>query len=170
MKKIIPVLISQILISCYFNSQNREYLPVWWEKEEPGYVCSYGIGVNDKEHIARLAAQNDAYYNYPDIITKYMNDFVAKNCIEPGDEQIQKKLDRIFLNFNNYYTNIKSPAISVGLSESIELRLKGKKHFKYFVQLQISDTDLHAAFVEYLETSDLYILPKLRLVLKECFS
>jgi hypothetical protein len=166
MKKTLLIFFSLISISCAFNSTTPEYIPAWWQKEETGTICSYGTGVHDKEHIARLAAQNDAYYKFPPIITKYLNDYVAQYCIEPGDDMIQKELDRIFLNFNNYYMNIKSPAMTLGYSEAIRMKIKGKTHYKYFVQLLISESDLKAAFVEYLQTTDLYILPKLRILLK----
>lgn len=163
-------MIFTIFIStCSFFSQSKEYFPVWWQEEQTELICSYGIGIHHQQHISRLAAQNNAYYEFPEIISKYLNDYVATNCIEPGDEQIQKELDRIFQNFNNYYINIESTDISLGFSEQIELKIKGKKSYKNFVQLHINNKDLHKAFVKFLETSDLYILPKLRNILKDCF-
>ncbi|HPR18755.1 MAG TPA: hypothetical protein PLD62_10975 [Candidatus Cloacimonadota bacterium] len=156
-----------LLISCAVNKV--EYFPIWWQTETEGVVTGYGTGANDLENIAKLAAQNDAYNQFTKVIIKYLNDYVATNCIEPGDEQIQRELDRIFLSFTKHFQSLTTPKITIGNSEATSIKIDGKIHLKYFVSLQIQQSEIRADFVDFLDTSDLYISPKLRSVLRNCF-
>jgi len=59
--------------------------------------------------------------------------------------------------------------ISIGESEFVRVKIAGKNNIDYFMRLFVIKKDLHAKFIEFLDTSDYYILPKLRIVLRECF-
>ena len=166
MKKIILLLIIIITISCAVNKQVKPAIPVWWKIQEEGYVISCAEAESYEEYLAKLAAKNIAFQTYPIKINKYFNNYVAENCIAPGDEAIQAELDKVFKHFTNYLMNIADVQIEMG--ETHTVLIKGK--VKCFVQLKIEQKYLHGEFVEFLETSDLYINLKLRAVLKKCFN
>lgn len=165
MKNPILLLIILITISCAVNQPTRLTKPLWWNAPEEGYVISCAEAQNPEEYMAKLAANNIAFQTYPIKINKYLNNYVAENCITPGDEMIQAELDKVFKHFTNYLMNIADVRIEIG--ETYIIPIKGK--VKYFVQLKIKHKFLHGEFVEFLETSDLYINLKLRAVLKKCF-
>ena len=166
MRKLIILIIILITISCVVNKQNKPAIPIWYNAQEEGYVISCAEAENPEEHMAKLAAKNIAFQTYPFKINKYLNNYVAENCITAGDEVIQAELDKIFKHFTNYLMNIADVKIEMG--ETHTFLVKGSQ-VKYFVQLKIEQKYLHGEFVEFLETSDLYINLKLRAVLKECF-
>ena len=165
MKKPILLFIILITISCAANKQVTPAIPVWYNAPEEGYVISCAEAQNPEEHMAKLAANNIAFQTYPIKINKYLNSYVAENCITSGDEKIQAELDEVFKHFTNYLMNIADVQIELG--ETYIIPIKGK--VKYFVQLKIEQKYLHGKFVEFLETSDLYMNLKLRAVLKKCF-
>ncbi len=166
MKKTILLLVILITISCAANKQADHTIPVWWNIQKEGYIISCAEAQNPEEHMAKLAANNIAFQTYPIKINKYLNNYVAENCITPGDDVIQAELDKIFKHFTNYLINIAEVQIEMG--ETSTIPVKGSQ-VKYFVQLKIEQKYLHGEFVEFLETSDLYINLKLRAVLKKCF-
>ncbi|MEA2096860.1 MAG: hypothetical protein U9P73_09250 [Candidatus Cloacimonadota bacterium] len=166
MKKIILLLIILITISCTVNKQVKPAIPVWWKVQEEGYVISCAEAENPEEHMAKLAANNIAFQTYPIKVNKYLNNYVAENCITPGDDMIQAELDKVFKHFTNYLMNIADVQIEMG--EQSTIQTKGGM-IKCFVQLKIEQKYLHGEFVEFLETSDLYMNLKLRAVLKKCF-
>jgi len=165
MKKVILLLITLITISCSINKQDKPAIPLWFNAQEDGYIISCAEAENFEEYLAKLAAKNIAFQTYPVKINKYLNNYVAENCIAPGDEVIQAELDKIFTHFTNYLMNIAEVQIVMG--ETYTVIIKGK--LKCFVQLKIEQKYLHGEFVEFLETSDLYMNLKLRNVLKKCF-
>jgi hypothetical protein len=169
MKKILIILSLIIFISCSINKQETEYYPFWWEQDVEGQISSFGIGVNKEDNTSRFASQNDAYHRLPGKIAIYLNDYVSENCIEPGDTQIQKELDRIFRHYLKYFNSIEKPDIKLDQCEFKRIKIEGKNSIKYFTRIYVTQEFLHASFVEFLDTTDLYILPKLRSVLKECF-
>ena len=162
---ILLLLVILITVSCMVNKQVTPVIPVWYNAPEEGYVISCAEAQNPEEHMAKLAANNIAFQTYPIKINKYLNNYVAENCITPGDEVIQMELDKVFKHFTNYLMNIADVQIEIG--ETYIIPIKGK--VKYFVQLKIEQKYLHGEFVEFLETSDLYMNLKLRAVLKKCF-
>ena len=167
MKKPILLLVILITISCSMvKRQTEPAIPVWYNAPEEGYVISCAEADNPEEYMAKLAAKNIAFQTYPVKIDKYLNNYVAENCIAAGDEVIQKELDKVFKHFTNYLMNIADVQIEMG--ETYIIPVKGS-HVKYFVQLKIEQKYLHGEFVKFLETSDLYINLKLRAVLKKCF-
>ncbi len=166
MKKAISLLIILITISCTVNKQVKLAVPVWWKVPEEGYVISCAEAENPDEYLARLAAKNIAFQTYPIEINKYLNNYVADNCITPGDENIQAELDKVFKYFTNYMMNVAEVKIIKGEESVIQVSGKGKR---CYVQLKIEQEYLHRKFVEFLETSDLYINRKLRAILKKCF-
>lgn len=166
MKKIVILLIIHITISCSMVKKPAEpVVPIWYNMSEQGYVISCAEAENPEEYMAKLAANNIAFQIYPIKVNKYLNNYVAENCITPGDEVIQAELDKVFKHFTNYVLNIADVKIEIG--ETYTVPIKGK--VKYFVQLKIEQKYLHGEFVEFLETSDLYINLKLKAVLKKCF-
>ena len=165
MKKIILLLITLITISCTVNKQIKPIIPVWYNAQEEGYIISCAEAESYEEYLAILAAKNIAFQTYPIKITKYLNNYVAENCITPGDDMIQAELDKVFNHFTNYLINIADVQIEMG--ETYTVPIKG--NVKYFVQLKIEQKYLHGEFVKFLGTSDLYINLKLRAVLKKCF-
>ena len=162
---ILLLLVILITVSCAVNKQIASAIPVWYNAPEEGYVISCAEAQNPEEHMAKLAANNIAFQTYPIKINKYLNKYVAENCITPGDEAIQAELDEVFKHFTNYLMNIADVKIEMG--ETYIIPIKGK--VRYFVQLKIEQKYLHGEFVEFLETSDLYMNLKLRAVLKKCF-
>jgi hypothetical protein len=167
---IFPFLLLITLSSCSWTQKQGDYYPDWWLEHEEGRISFYGIGSHDQQHIARLAAQNDAFQKIRNPIFLHLNTYVAENCIEPGDEEIQKELDRIFLNFCNYLINLENPEIILNKAEVNKMKVSGEIKFTYFVQMQINQNNLHKSMLNYLKTSDLYIHPSLKMVLKQCFS
>ncbi len=167
MKKINLLLIILITIACAVNKQADLAIPVWYNAQEEGFVISCAEAQNPEEYMAKLAANNIAFQTYPNKINKYLNSYVAENCIAPGDEDIQKELDKVFKHFINYLMNIANVQIEMGETHTIPV--KGSQ-VKYFVQLKIEKKYLHGKFVEFIETSDLYMNLKLRAVLKKCFT
>jgi len=165
MKKTILLLVILITISCAANRQIKPSIPVWFNAQEDGFIISCAEAQNPEEHMAKLAANNIAFQTYPIKINKYLNNYIAENCIAPGDEAIQAELDKVFKHFTNYLMNIANVKIEMG--ETYIIPIKGK--VRYFVQLKIEQKYLHGEFVEFLETSDLYMNLKLRAVLKKCF-
>lgn len=165
MKKIILLLIILITISCAVNKQGNPEIPVWWKVQEEGYIISYAETESYEEYLAKLAAKNIAFQTYPIKINKYLNNYVAENCIATEDEMIQVELDKVFNHFTNYLMNIADIRIEMGKTYTIPI--KGK--VRCFVQLKVKQKYLHGKFVEFLDTSDLYINLKLRAVLKKCF-
>lgn len=163
---IILLLIILTTISCSVNKQATQTIPVWWNVQEEGYVISCAEAENPEEHMAKLAAKNIAFQTYPTKIHKHLNNYVAENCITQGDGAIQTELDKVFKHFTNYLMNIADVRIELG--ELSIIPIKGKS-VKCFVQLKIKQKYLHGEFVEFLETSNLYINLKLRAVLKKCF-
>jgi len=166
MNKVILLLIILITISCAVNERVNPAIPVWWNVQEEGYVISCAEAESYEEYLAKLAAKNIAFQTYPTKIHKYLNNYVAKNCIAPGDEIIQAELDKVFKHFTNYLMNVADVRIEMGETSVIPVKGKGKR---CYVQLKIEQKYLHGEFVEFLETSDLYINLKLRNVLKKCF-
>ena len=166
MKKTILLLITLITISCALNQPTRLANPLWFNAPEEDYVISCAEANNPDEYLAKLAAKNIAFQTYPIKISKHLNNYVAENCIAPGDEMIQAELNKVFKHFTNYLMNIADVRIEMG--ENYTIPVKGS-HVRCFVQLKIEQKYLHGEFVEFLETSDLYINLKLRTVLKECF-
>jgi len=167
MNKIIILLVTLITISCSMvTKQTEPTIPIWYNTMEEGYVISCAEAENPDEYLARLAAKNIAFQTYPAKIQKHLNDYVAENCITPGDEKIQAELDKIFTHFMNYLMNVEEPKMEMGESSVIKVPGKG---IRCYVQLKMEKPYLHAKFVEFLETSDLYINLKLRNILKKCF-
>ena len=166
MKKVILLLIILITISCSLNKQAESTIPLWYNAPEDGFIVSCAEAENPEEYMAKLAAKNIAFQTYPVKINKYLNNYVADNCITAGDEMIQAELDKVFKHFTNYLMNIADVKIEMGETHTIPI--KGS-HVRYFVQLKIEQKYLHGEFANFLETSDLYIIPKLRVVLKKCF-
>ena len=165
---LLTILIFSILTSCSQNKQQKSY-PYWWKLSVENEISSYGFGIHSDEKTARFAAQNSAYQQLSGQIGNYLNKYVAENCIASGDEVIQKELDKIFTHFIKYFKNIEKPEISIGESESVKIKINKKQNIEYFVRLYINEKYVHTKFVEFLDTSDLYMNPKLRSVLKECF-
>ena len=163
---IILLLIILITISCAVIKQATQTIPVWYNVTEEGFIISCAEAESYEEYLAKLAAKNIAFQTYPIKINKYLNNYVAENCIAPGDEIIQAELDKVFKHFTNYLMNIADVQIELG--ELSIIPIKGKS-VKCFVQLKIEQKYLHEEFIEFLETSDLYFNFKLRAVLKECF-
>ena len=58
--------------------------------------------------------------------------------------------------------------VQIEMGETYTIPVKGSQ-VKYFVQLKIEQKYLYGEFVEFLETSDLYMNLKLRNILKMCF-
>ncbi|MDP8267894.1 MAG: hypothetical protein P9L97_04120 [Candidatus Tenebribacter davisii] len=167
MKKNILLLITIITISCSMVKKQTELaIPVWYKAQVEGYVISCAEAENPDEYLARLAAKNIAFQTYPTKIQKHLNDYVAENCITPGDETIQAELDKIFNHFTKYLMNVEEPKMEMG--ESVVIKVKGKG-VRCYVQLKMEQPYLHAKFVQFLETSDLYMIPSLRNILKKCF-
>ncbi len=166
MNKILIILIILITISCTTNKQVTPAIPVWYNASEEGYVISCAEAESYEEYLAKLAAKNIAFQTYPIKINKYLNNYVAENCIAAGDEVIQAELDKVFKHFTNYLMNIANVKIEMG--ETYIIPIKGN-HVKCFVQLKIEQKYLHGKFVEFLETDDLYMNFKLKAVLKKCF-
>ena len=170
MKKlsILSILIFSLLASCSHNKQLKSY-PYWWNLSVENEISSYGSGIYSDEKTAKFTAQNSAYQQFSGQIGNHLNKYVAENCIASGDEVIQKELDKIFTHFISYFKNIEKPEISIGESESVIIKINKKQNIKYFVRLYIDEKYVHTKFVEFLDKSDLYMNPKLREVLKECF-
>ncbi|MCK5050254.1 MAG: hypothetical protein KAS53_00850 [Candidatus Cloacimonetes bacterium] len=166
MKKVILLFIIFVTISCAVNKKVTPTIPVWWNIQKEGYILSYAEAESYEEYLAKLAANNIAFQTYPIKINKYLNNYVAVNCITPGDEDIQKELDKVFNHFTNYLMNVAD--VQMELGEIYIIPIRGKS-VRCFVQLKIEQKYLHGKFVEFLETSDLYINLKLRAVLKKCF-
>ena len=166
MKKVILIFIILITISCAVNKQANPAIPLWYNAPEEGYVISCAEAESYEEYLAKLAAKNIAFQTYPIKINKYLNNYVAENCIAAGDEVIQKELDKVFKLFTNYLMNIADVQIEMG--ETYIIPVKGSQ-IKYFVQLKIEQKYLHEEFIVFLETSDLYMNLKLRNALKKCF-
>ena len=162
MKKTILLFMILITISCAIN---KSAMPAWWNVEAEGYIISCAEAENPEEYLAKLAAKNIAFQTYPIKINKYLNEYVAENCIAPGDKTIQAELDKVFSHFTNYLMNIADVKIEIG--ETNTLQIKGKT--RYFVQLKIEHKYLHREFIEFLTTSDLYMNLKLKAVLRKCF-
>jgi hypothetical protein len=172
MKKLIfyfLVIVCLCAISCSINKQTARFLPLWWDQPVEGEISSFGSGIHPDEKTARFAAQNDAYQKINGKIAGYLNQHIANNCIESGDEQLQTELDKIFRHFLNYFANLKKPEITSGEDEFVRITVDRKNSIEYFTRLYLDNKYVNAEFVEFLETSDIYILPKLRNVLKECF-
>ena len=166
MNKLLIFLTILITISCTVNKQVKPAIPVWWNAPEDGFIVSCAEAQNPEEHMAKLAANNIAFQTYPIKINKYLNNYVAENCIAPGDEDIQAELDKVFKHFTNYLMNVADVQMEMGETHTIPV--KGSQ-VKYYVQFKIEQKYLHGEFVEFLETSDLYMSLKLRAVLKKCF-
>ncbi len=166
MKSSIILFITLIIISCSVNKKLDHVKPLWFNAPEDGYIISCAEAENPDEYLARLAAKNIAFQTYPIEINKYLNNYVADNCITPGDENIQAELDKVFKYFTNYMMNVAEVKIIKGEESVIQVPGKGNR---CYVQLKIKQEYLHGKFVEFLETSDLYINRKLRAVLKKCF-
>ena len=166
MNKILIFLIILITISCAVNKQEIQTIPSWFNVIEKGYVISCAEAESYEGYLARLAAKNIAFQTYPIKINKYLNNYVADNCIAPGDEVIQAELDKLFKHFTNYLMNIAD--VRIEMCETFVIPVKGKGK-RCYVQLKIEQKYLHGKFVEFLETSDLYINLRLRNVLKKCF-
>ena len=166
MKSSIILFITLIIISCSVNKKLDHVKPLWFYAPEDGYIISCAEAENPDEYLAKLAAKNIAFQTYPIEINKYLNNYVADNCITPGDENIQAELDKVFKHFTNYMMNVADVKIIKGEESVIQVPGKGKR---CYVQLKIEQKYLHGEFVEFLETSDLYINRKLRAVLKKCF-
>jgi len=166
MKNPILLFITIIIISCSVNQQLDHVKPLWFNAPEDGFIVSCAEAENPDEYLARLAAKNIAFQTYPIKINKYLNSYVAENCISQGDEVIQKELDKIFNHFINYLINIADVEIEMGEVYVTSIRGKGER---CYVQLKIEQKYLHGKFVEFLETSDLYMNLKLRAILKKCF-
>jgi hypothetical protein len=162
------IIIFAILTSCSHNKQQKSY-PYWWKLSVENEISSFGSSIHSDEKTARFGAQNQAYQKFSGQIGNYLNKYVAENCIAPGDEVIQKEIDKVFTHFISYFKNIEKPEISIGESESVQIKINKKKNIEYFVRLYVEAQYVHTKFVEFLETSDLYMNPKLRDVLKECF-
>ena len=171
MKKLIffAFLIFLILISCSINKQESKYYPIWWDQQAEGEISSFGRGIHEDEKTSRFIAQNDAFQKISGQIAFHLNQYVSENCIAPGDEQIQNELDKIFRRFMSYFKNIEKPEISIGESEFVSIKIKRKSNIEYFTQLYVEKKYVHASFVEFLDTADFYINPKLMNVLRECF-
>lgn len=171
MKKsaIFAILIFSILTSCSFNKPKTRFLPLWWKQKIEGEISSFGTGVHSDEKTARFAAQNDAYERMNGQIAYHLNRHVAENCITPGDKQLQKELDKIFRQFLSYFTNIEKPEIKSGEGEFVRIKIDRKDRIEYFTRLYVESKYVHSKFVEFLDTTDLYMNPKLRTVLRECF-
>jgi hypothetical protein len=165
MNKNLLFLITIVTITCTMNKQAAPTIPFWYNAQEEGYVISCAEAENSEEFLAKLAAKNIAFQTYPTKIHKHLNNYVADNCITPGDEAIQAELDKVFKHFTNYLMNIADVQIELG--ETYTLPIKGK--VKCFVQLKIEQKYLHVEFIDFLETSDLYMNLKLKAVLKNCF-
>jgi len=167
MNKIFLILIVLITISCSMvKKQIEPTVPIWYNAMEEGYVISCAEAESPDEYLARLAAKNIAFQIYPTKIIKHLNDYVSENCITPGDETIQAELDKIFNHFTKYLMNVEEPKMEMGGSAVIKVKGKG---VRCYVQLKMEQPYLHAKFVEFLETSDLYMNPSLRNILKKCF-
>jgi len=165
MYKIFIILLLLITISCSVNKQADPAIPVWYKVHEEGYVISCAEADNPNESLARLTAKNIAFQTYSIKIIEHLNSYVAENCIRPGDETIQTELDKVFKYFTNYLVNIADTQIEMG--EIYTISIKGR--VKCYVQLKVEQKLLHEEFIEFLETSDLYINLKLRSILKNCF-
>jgi len=161
------LLIILVTISCTTNKQVKPSIPVWFNAPEDGFIISCAEAESPDEYLARLAAKNIAFQTYEIKINKYLNSYVAENCITPGDEMIQAELDKIFTHFTNYLINITDVQIIKGEESVVQVPGKGER---CYVQLKIEQKYLHGKFVEFLETSDLYMNLKLRNVLKKCFN
>jgi hypothetical protein len=167
MNKSLLVSIIILTLSCSMvKKQSEPTIPIWFNAMEEGYVISCAEAENPDEYLAKLAAKNIAFQTYPIKINKYLNNYVAENCITPGDEVIQDELDKVFKHFTNYLMNIADVKIEMGKTYTFPVK---ESQVKYFVQLKIEQKYLHKEFVMFLETSDLYINLKLRTVLKKCF-
>jgi len=167
MNKILLILIVLITISCSMVKKPVEpTIPIWYNAMEEGYVISCAEAENPDEYLARLAAKNIAFQAYPNKIQKHLNEYVAENCITPGDEQIQAELDKVFNHFIRHLMNVAEPKMEMG--ESTVMKVPGKG-MRCYAQLKMEQSYLHAEFVNFLETSDLYMNPKLRNILKDCF-
>ena len=166
MKNPILLFITIIIISCSVNQQLDHVKPLWFNAPEDGYIISCAEAESYEEYLAKLAANNIAFQTYPNKINKYLNNHVAENCIAPGDELIQAELDKIFKHFTNYLMNITDVQIELGEVYVASISGKGER---CYVQLKIDQKYLHGKFVEFIETSDLYINLKLKAVLKKCF-
>jgi len=167
MNKIVLLIIIIISISCsMLKKQAEPTTPIWFNTSEEGYVISCAEAENPDANLARLAAKNIAFQAYPNKIQKYLNNYVAENCISPGNEKIQAELDKVFNYFIRHLMNVEELKIEMGESSVIKVPGKG---VRCYAQLKMEQTYLHAEFVEFLETSDLYMNLKLRNVLKNCF-
>ncbi len=165
----IPILlfITLITISCSIVKKPAEStIPIWYNALEEGFVISCAEAESYEEYLAKLAAKNIAFQTYPVKINKYLNNYVAENCIAPGDEVIQAELNKIFKHFTNYLMNVADVEIEMGEVYVTSIRGKGER---CYVQLKIKQKYLHGEFVEFLATSDLYMNLKLKAVLKKCF-
>ncbi|MDO9577334.1 MAG: hypothetical protein Q7J16_05575 [Candidatus Cloacimonadales bacterium] len=171
MKKltIFIIVVFSILNSCSINKQEAKFFPLWWQQQDKESISSFGQGINADEKTARFAAQNDAYKKISGQAAYYLNQHVAENCIAPGDKQIQNELDNIFRHFMNYFNNIEKPEITIGESEFVRVTIDRKNKIEYFIRLYVESKYVHSKFVEFLDTTDRYMNPKLRAVLKECF-
>ena len=165
----LTILIFLILTSCSQNKLEKSY-PYWWKLSVENEISSFSSGIHSDEKTAKFAAQNLAYRQLSGQIGDYLNKYVAENCIVPGDEVIQKELDKIFTHYISYFKNIEKPEISIGESESVKIKINKKQNIEYFVRLYVDEKYVHTKFAEFLDTSDLYINPRLREVLKECFN
>ena len=168
MKIIVVFFIVFITISCSMVKKPVEpVIPIWYNALVDGFVVSCAEAENPDEYLAKLAAKNIAFQTYPIKINKYLNNYVAENCIAPGDEVIQTELDKIFNHFTNYLINIAD--VEIEMSEVYITSIRGKGE-RCYVQLKIEQKYLHGKFIEFLETSDLYMNLKLKSVLKKCFN
>ncbi|MDP8202519.1 MAG: hypothetical protein P9M11_10330 [Candidatus Tenebribacter burtonii] len=167
MNKIFLILIVLLSISCsMIKKQTEPTVPIWYKVQEEGYVISCAEAESYEEYLAKLTAKNIAFQTYPIKIEKYLNNYVADNCITSGNNAIQAELDKVFKHFTNYLMNIADVQIELG--EVYTIPIKGS-HVKCYVQLKIEQKFLHQEFVEFLETSDLYVNLKLRNILTKCF-
>jgi len=167
MKNPILLFITLIIISCSVNKQLDTVKPLWFNAQEDGFIISCAEAENPDEYLARLAAKNIAFQTYPIKINNYLNSYVAENCITPGDEDIQKELDKVFNHFTNYLMNVADVQMELGEVHVTSIRGKGER---CYVQLKIEQKYLHGTFVEFLKTSDLYMNLKLKAVLIKCFN
>lgn len=166
MKNLLILLMLIIITSCSVNKQLDHAKPLWFNAQVDGFIVSCAEAENPDEYLARLAAKNIAFQTYSITINKYLNSYVAENCITPGDETIQAELDKVFNHFTNYLMNVADVQMEMGEVFVTPIRGKGKR---CYVQLKIEQKYLHEEFVEFLKTSDLYMNLKLKAVLTKCF-